>query len=316
MVRRRVVNEERPGGEIGDFPVEEEPPEMGYEGSSQARSSQKTMMNEDMKALLKEAAEQRGCPAGYLNQKSKSQGGGDIDLRKEISDLKRHLEPRVTHPRRGSPFAKEILSTSLPSHVRLPQLACYGGEKGDPRDHVDQFVAAMDLIDSNDALHCRIFRTTLVGRAQTWFSRLPLGSIRSFEQLIRGFVQHFASNKRYPKNPGHLFAIDKRRGNHSDHTYKDLPMKSWIYQTSTPGFLSGIMAQGLRNGGLADSLIGEPAPNWDELLSRAEKFILIEESRKIRGSTRPRKEPAREVPKRNHEGLKDDPRRQMNTYTP
>ncbi|KAL0404550.1 UNVERIFIED_CONTAM: hypothetical protein Sradi_2095800 [Sesamum radiatum] len=50
----------------------------------------------------------------------------------------------------------------------------------------------------------------------------------------------------------------------------------------SPEFLSSNMAQGLHNGGLADSLVGEPAVSWDDLLTRAEKFILIEESRRIR----------------------------------
>ncbi|KAL0373703.1 UNVERIFIED_CONTAM: hypothetical protein Sradi_3286000 [Sesamum radiatum] len=47
-------------------------------------------------------------------------------------------------------------------------------------------------------------------------------------------------------------------------------------------FLSSIMARGLHNGGLANSLVGEPAVSWDDLLARAEKFILIEESRRIK----------------------------------
>ncbi|KAL0355517.1 UNVERIFIED_CONTAM: Transposon Ty3-G Gag-Pol polyprotein [Sesamum radiatum] len=354
MGKKRGANEEKTGDKIEHFPVEEDPPEMEYGGSSQAPSSQKTIMSEGMKALLEEAAE-RGARAairwmkGKENQRDDNLEAlevktrpGDMeasvrsskapkspgspkkeekthqweDLKREISDLRKCLEPRMAHPRRGNPFSEEILSVSLPSHVRIPQLACYGGERGDPRDHVDQFIAAMDLIDSNDALHCRIFRTTLVGRAQTWFSRLPSGSIRSFVQLVRGFIQHFASNQRYPKNSSHLFSIIQEDGE---------PLRSYIQRFAneildipdiSPEFLSGIMAQGLRNGGLADSLIGDPAPNWDELLAQAEKFILIEESRKLRGPPRPRKDPIREIPKRNPEGVKDDPRRRVNPYTP
>ncbi|KAK4388258.1 hypothetical protein Sango_2432400 [Sesamum angolense] len=37
-----------------------------------------------------------------------------------------------------------------------------------------------------------------------------------------------------------------------------------------PELLSEIIAQGLRNGGLADSLIGEPTTSWEELLVRGE----------------------------------------------
>ncbi|KAK4424009.1 hypothetical protein Salat_1594300 [Sesamum alatum] len=96
-----------------------------------------------------------------------------------------------------------------------------------------------------------------------------------------------SGNKRYPKNLSHLFAIVQEEGE---------PLRSYVQRFSneiqeipniSPSFLSGIMAQGLRNSGLADSFIGEPTSNWDELLARAERFILTEESRRIKGAQRP-----------------------------
>ncbi|KAK4426463.1 hypothetical protein Salat_1414900 [Sesamum alatum] len=140
--------------------------------------------------------------------------------------------PKAPSVRRGSPFLSEILAAVLPEHIRLPPLACYGGDKEDPRDHIDQFIAAMDLL--------------------------------------------------------------------------------------------GIMAQGLRNGGLVDSLIGKPAANWDELLARAERFILIEESRRVRGAHRlPReapKEAHRQSPDRGrpgwYEGRRRERARPLDAYMP
>ncbi|KAG8382196.1 hypothetical protein BUALT_Bualt05G0051600 [Buddleja alternifolia] len=43
--------------------------------------------------------------------------------------------------------------------------------------------------------------------------------------------------------------------------------------------MSGIVVQGLEEGDFADSLVGEPANNLDELLRPADKYVLIEESR-------------------------------------
>ncbi|KAK4429356.1 hypothetical protein Salat_1236000 [Sesamum alatum] len=134
------------------------------------------------------------------------------------------------------------MAAALPEHMRLPPLACYGGDKGDPRDHIDQFVAAMELLGSNDSLLCRVFRTTLVGKAQTWFSHLAPGSIHDFDHLARSFIHHFAGNKRYPKNPSYLFAIVQEEGE---------SLRSYIQRFSneileipniSPSFLSGIMA--------------------------------------------------------------------------
>ncbi|KAL0439144.1 UNVERIFIED_CONTAM: hypothetical protein Slati_2397400 [Sesamum latifolium] len=201
-------------------------------------------------------------------------------------------------------------------NVRVPQLPSYTREKGDPRDHVNQFIAAMDLINADEAMLCRTFQTTLIGRAQTWFSQQPSGSIYSFDKMAQNFVLHFASNKRLPKNPSHLFAIIQEEGE---------SLKSYMQRFSNEvldipnmnlEFILGIVAQGLRSGGLPDSLIGEPATSWEELLIRAERFILIEESRKIKGSYSARREPARESAKKIQEWRKDDHRCKAEFYTP
>ncbi|KAL0444420.1 UNVERIFIED_CONTAM: hypothetical protein Slati_2164700 [Sesamum latifolium] len=121
---------------------------------------------------------------------------------------------------------------------------------------------------------------------------------------------------RLPKNPSHLFAIIQEEGE---------SLKSYIQKFSNevldipnmnPEFISGIVAQGLRSRGLVDSLIGEPGTSWEELMTRAEKFILIEESRKIKSSYRARREPVRENTRKTQEWKKDDHRRKAEFYTP
>ncbi|KAK4426621.1 hypothetical protein Salat_1430800 [Sesamum alatum] len=144
-------------------------------------------------------------------------------LQKELRELRQQLILEVPSIRRGNPLSPEIMATALPEDMHLPPLACYGGDKGDPKNHIDQFVAAMDLLGSNDSLLCRVFRTTLVGRAQTWFSHLAPGSIHNFDHLARSFIHHFAGNKRYPKNPSHLFATVKEEGE---------PLRSYVQRFS------------------------------------------------------------------------------------
>ncbi|KAL0456025.1 UNVERIFIED_CONTAM: hypothetical protein Slati_0941700 [Sesamum latifolium] len=216
---------------------------------------------------------------------------------------------------RCSPFSEEILKDPV-ENSRIPHLSSYTGEKGDPRDHIDQFIAAMDLTCPNEATMCRVFRTTLTGRAQTWFYPIAPGLYQNFEQLAHGFIHRFASNKRRPKNPSHLFAVVQEEGE---------SLKAYVQRFSNeildipnvdPGFLSSIMAQGLRNGDLADSLVGEPAATWDDLLARAEKFILIEESRRIKSIHR--KQILREQPKKipMMERRREEPKRRPDYYTP
>ncbi|KAL0360983.1 UNVERIFIED_CONTAM: hypothetical protein Sradi_3782800 [Sesamum radiatum] len=225
------------------------------------------------------------------------------------------MEPKAVGPFRGSPFSEEILKGPMESS-RIPHLSNYTGERRNLRDHVDQFVAAMDLACTNEATMCRAFRTTLTGRAQTWFTQQPPGSIGSFEQLASDFMHRFASNKRLPQNSSHLFAIVQEEGE---------PLKTYIQRFSneildipniSPELLSSIMAQGLRNGGLADSLVGEPAVSWDDLLAKAERFILIEESRRIKNVHRRkifRENPGKTLVKRKRE---EECKRKPDYYTP
>ncbi|KAL0461340.1 UNVERIFIED_CONTAM: hypothetical protein Slati_0021600 [Sesamum latifolium] len=70
MGKKRAASKEKTGEKIENLPVEEEPPEMEYGGSSQAQLSQRTIMSEGMKALLEEAAE-RGARAAIRWMKRK-----------------------------------------------------------------------------------------------------------------------------------------------------------------------------------------------------------------------------------------------------
>ncbi|KAG8374941.1 hypothetical protein BUALT_Bualt10G0047900 [Buddleja alternifolia] len=108
------------------------------------------------------------------------------------------------------PFTEAILDEPIAPYVKLPMLIMYDKGKDDPKEHIDQFVAAMDLIRPNDAILCKVFLTTLAGRAQTWLSQLAIGSIHCFDQLSISFIHHFAGNRKYPKTPNHLFTIVHR----------------------------------------------------------------------------------------------------------
>ncbi|KAK4388382.1 hypothetical protein Sango_2444800 [Sesamum angolense] len=106
--------------------------------------------------------------------------------------------PLAMAPPRHSPFATHILAEAIQPGIKIPNISKYDGTK-DPQDHLDQFLAKADLLDISNVAYCKIFRTTLVGKAMTWFNQLPSGTVDSFEQLSQRFLHHFAINKRYPK---------------------------------------------------------------------------------------------------------------------
>ncbi|KAL0290853.1 UNVERIFIED_CONTAM: hypothetical protein Sradi_7041300 [Sesamum radiatum] len=147
---------------------------------------------------------------------------------------------------------------ALGARDQNPNISEYDGTK-DPQDHLDRFLAKADLLDLSDAAYCKIFRTTLAGKAMAWFNQLPMGTIDSFEQLSQRFLHHFAINKRYPKTALYLFTVIQRE--HES-------LRDYV-----------------QRGRFRESIAGKPPATLDELLVRAEKYIRIEETSDVRAMT-------------------------------
>ncbi|KAL0352383.1 UNVERIFIED_CONTAM: hypothetical protein Scaly_1627000 [Sesamum calycinum] len=166
----------------------------------------------------------------------------------------------MAHPRR-SLFATHILAEAIQSGIKIPNISEYDGTK-DPQDHLDRFLAKANLIDISDAANCKIFRTTLAGKAMTWFNQLPIGSIDKFEQLSQRFLHYFAINKRYPKTVSYLFTVIQR---------EQESLRDYVQRFSeavlevphvNPKLLASIMQQNLRRGRFRESIAGKPPGTW------------------------------------------------------
>nr|KYP44032.1 Retrovirus-related Pol polyprotein from transposon 17.6 [Cajanus cajan] len=67
----------------------------------------------------------------------------------------------------------------------------------DPEEHLNVFLTQATLSTQDDSDLCRIFPTSLKGRALSWFTRLPSASIDSFGELSSQFTLQFATSKPY-----------------------------------------------------------------------------------------------------------------------
>nr|KYP43928.1 Retrovirus-related Pol polyprotein from transposon 17.6 [Cajanus cajan] len=67
----------------------------------------------------------------------------------------------------------------------------------DPEEHLNVFLTQATLSTQDDSALCRIFPTSLKGRALSWFTRLPSASIDSFSKLSSQFTLQFATSKPY-----------------------------------------------------------------------------------------------------------------------
>ncbi|XP_073120436.1 uncharacterized protein [Henckelia pumila] len=188
----------------------------------------------------------------------------------------------ILHVRR-SPFTNVILSEALPKGVKILSLPEFDGTS-DPQDHIDKFYVKAYLYDITDAAYCKIFRTKLSGQALTWFNKMSSESIANLEQLIQRFIQQFSINKKYPKITTYLFTILQKEGENLRDYVKIFTHAVHEVPQVNHDMLSGIMQQNLCPRRFKESIAGKSPNTLEELLSRAEKYILIEETDELHSS--------------------------------
>ncbi|KAL0423917.1 UNVERIFIED_CONTAM: hypothetical protein Sradi_0926500 [Sesamum radiatum] len=179
--------------------------------------------------------------------------------------------PLAVVPAKRSPFSMQILAEALPQGIKIPSLTDYD-ETGDLEDHLDKFLAKVDLLDMCDAGYCKIFLTTLFGKTMA-----------------------------YPKTTSYLFTIVQQE----HESLRDYVQRFSEAVLEVPHLnyelLASILQQGLQRGRFRESIMGKPPTTLDELLKRAVKYIRIEEALKPKTDIRNK----RKV----QEGERRDPRR-------
>ena len=99
-----------------------------------------------------------------------------------------------------------INSHPLPPKFKMPSLDSYDGTR-DPFNHITTFKTTMHLQGVPDEIMCRVFPTTLKGLARVWFSKIPLNTVSSFEELSKLFVNNFIGGQRHKRSSSSLLTI-------------------------------------------------------------------------------------------------------------
>ena len=108
--------------------------------------------------------------------------------------------------RTDSPFTASINGHPLPPKFKMPSLDSYDGTR-DPFDHIATFKTNIHLQGVPDEIMCKAFPTTLKGPARVWFSKIPLNSVSSFEELSKLFVNNFIGGQRHKHSSSSLLTI-------------------------------------------------------------------------------------------------------------
>ncbi|XP_075504634.1 uncharacterized protein LOC142542074 [Primulina tabacum] len=204
-----------------------------------------------------------------------------LELRQKMKVLERQLERRSvarTVPR-GCPFSDIIVREPLPGNFKSAKVKDYDGN-ADPEEHLARFENMAMLHCYTDRIKCKVFLTTLVDSAQRWFEGLTSQSISSFGDFQKVFLHHFSSSKKYKKTAFSLFEV-KQNPEESLRAYirrfnrVALDVPTCATETKTTAF-----TQGLREGEFFKSLTKKVPGDFEDLLSRAEKYINMEKAQK------------------------------------
>jgi hypothetical protein len=139
------------------------------------------------------------------------------EMREQMKEMKSQVKARAAKNldmlvhRSESPFTKRVDEYPLPAKFKVPQLETFDGFK-DPLDYLDSFRTIMRLHGVLDEIMCRTFPTNLRGSARTWFNQLETGSIDTFAQLSRAFIDNFIGGRRSARPANYLLNIRQREG--------------------------------------------------------------------------------------------------------
>ncbi|XP_057719572.1 uncharacterized protein LOC130933999 [Arachis stenosperma] len=195
-----------------------------------------------------------------------------------------------------NPFSEEITNYQMPKHFTLPSsLEPYKGI-GDPRAHIKKFQSMMFFNGpNNEPVLCRAFPIYLDGAALLWFSKLPEGSISSFKELAKSFIDYFAAARIYVHGSDYLGTI--RQG--PQESLKDYLTRFADATMEIPDLDPAVhlhdLKVGLKPEKFRETIVVTKPKTLEEFRERAARQMQIEELREAEEAERrqPRREESR-----------------------
>jgi hypothetical protein len=242
------------------------------------------------------------------------------EMREQMKEMKSQVKAKaaknldmVVH-RSESPFTKRVDEYPLSAKFKIPQLETFDGFK-DLLDYLDSFRTVMRLQGVSDEIMCCAFPTNLRGSARTWFNQLETGSIDTFAQLSRAFIDNFIGERRSVRPANYLLNIWQREGK-SLRSYVQCFNKEAV-QIDEPNEYVALTAfnAGLRKGDFLFQLCKDPPKSMSELMYEAQKFINAEDAFEARdefpNKKRKESEDRRFEPSRSRFSKQDYPKTEM-----
>jgi len=135
----------------------------------------------------------------------------------------------------------------------------------------------MFLNSDSDPILWWSFLTFLDGATLLWFSNLPVGSITSFDEFAKMFINHFAVTKIYVRDSDYLSTIKQRQ----HESLKDYMTRFTTVTMEIPDLNPEVqlhaIKSGLRSGKFQEAITVAKSMTLEEFRDKATGWIEIEE---------------------------------------
>ncbi|XP_021598868.1 uncharacterized protein LOC110604887 [Manihot esculenta] len=172
---------------------------------------------------------------------------------------------------------QEEENETIPKKFMMPPMVAYEGT-GNPREHVLNYKTFMEQQTLSNALMCKVFPTTLIGPARTWFNSLEAGSIRSFGDLATIFISRFIAGVPVDRKTSYLETVRQRR----NETLREYVARFNTEALQIPELDENRAVEAMQKGTTSPEFFGslsrKPPTLLAELMKRAEKYIMQDDA--------------------------------------
>ncbi|XP_076957044.1 uncharacterized protein LOC143632396 [Bidens hawaiensis] len=175
---------------------------------------------------------------------------------------------------------EKILKSPFPINAKIPtSVGKYDGMT-DPSDHLLNFVAVGGISGWTLPYWCHMFALTFTGAAREWFEKLPDGQIKSWDDFVAKFSNHFSQQKTHTHDPSEILDVVRRNNESIDDFITRFNNEILNIGGVSEDMLRGALRKNVKSDELIWTLNGRDGmpTSWDEIMSATKLFAMTQKT--------------------------------------